>query len=125
MVKTQLLILPFTSAWGWGQAVGSLETERLRSLSSLPLDMHGSASLYVSEAVYFSVTVSQTSDVPGDQISCLRLHLSLSLSCPFMSVSCVCVRPLPPTLVHTEQLQEEQGAEQCPCHPTVWSPGLF
>lgn len=53
----------------------------------------------------------------------MSVYISSS-SGPFMSVSCVCVcvPPLPPTLAHTKKRQEEQGAEQSPCHSTVWPP---
>lgn len=47
----------------------------------------------------------------------LSLYVSISV--------CVSVRPPPLTPVHTKELQEEQDPEHIPCHPTVWSSGLF
>ena len=71
------------------------------------------------------MSVCRTSDtVPEDQI-CLSTSQSVSVMSLYVSVLCVCVPPLPPTLAHTEELQEEQGAEQSPCHSAVWSPRLF
>lgn len=96
--------------------------ERLRSRSALPPGLQVSASLIVSEAVYFPMSVSQTSDtVLGDQI-CLSASQPVFVQSLYVHVLCVCVPPLPPTLAHTKKRQEEQGAEQSPCHSTVWTP---
>ena len=123
MVKAQLLILPLTSAWGWGEAAGSGHGEA----EEPPCSASGSTGLCfsVSEAVYFPMSASRTSDtVPGDQICLSTSQLVFVLSL-YVSVLRVGVPPLPPTLAHTEELQEEQGAEQSPCHFAVWSPRLF
>ena len=67
--------------------------ERLRSRSALPPGLQVSASLIVSEAVYFPMSVSQASDtVPGDQI-CLSTSQPVFVRSLYVRVLCVCVCP--------------------------------
>lgn len=91
-----------------------------------PLGLCSALLLCVSVSeTYFSVCVFQISDiVPGDQILHPSLHL-VFVFVPSLYVRISMCLTTPRTSVHTEELQEEQDAEQSSCHPAVWSSGLF